>query len=103
MISAPKFVDDHVHLSDEEYKRDTNQIIEEAKDHNVVAMVSNSTDLETSQESLRLAERYPNLVYAALGIHPWNVNTVTETELQRTIELILRAESWQGSSSLSVK
>jgi len=83
-----KFVDAHVHLSDEEYSNCTDEIITEAKNSNVVALVSNSMNLETSIRSLKLTEQYPGTVYAALGIHPWNVNDLTESELQQTLELI---------------
>ncbi len=83
-----KFVDAHVHLSDKEYAGDIDEIIAEAKDANVVALVSNSMDYETSVGSLRLAETYPGMVYAALGIHPWNVKALTEDDLQRMLQLI---------------
>ena len=84
------FVDAHIHLSDDEYSGCIEEIIAEAKNSNVVALVSNSMNLETSIRSLKLAEQYPRMVYVALGIHPWNVNTLTEEELQKTLELILR-------------
>jgi TatD DNase family protein len=83
-----KFVDAHVHLSDKEYAGDIDEIIAEAKDSNVVALVSNSMDYETSVGSLRLAETYPRMVYAALGIHPWNVKALTEDDLQQMLGLI---------------
>jgi len=83
-----KFVDAHIHLSDEEYSGCIEEIMAEAKDSNVVALVSNSMDLETSIRSLKLVEQYSGMVYAALGIHPWNVNALTEEELQQTMELI---------------
>jgi len=83
-----KFVDAHVHLSDKEYAEDIDEIIAEAKDSNVVALVSNSMDYETSVGSLRLAETYPRMVYAALGIHPWNVKALTEDDLQQMSQLI---------------
>ncbi|MBS7636611.1 TatD family hydrolase [Candidatus Bathyarchaeota archaeon] len=85
-----KFVDAHIHLSDEEYTEKVEEIILDAKNSNVVALVSNSMNLETSIKSLELAERYNRMVYAALGIHPWNVNTLTEEELQQTTELIMK-------------
>jgi len=81
------FVDAHIHLSDEEYSECLDEIVTEAKSASVVALVSNSMDLETSIRSLKLAERYP-MVYAALGVHPWNVNALTEDELQKTLELV---------------
>lgn len=83
-----RFVDAHVHLSDEEYAGCVDAVISEGRKANVVAIVSNSVDLKTCRESLRLAEKYSGLVYAALGIHPWNVQTITEEEKQQTISLI---------------
>jgi len=83
-----KFVDAHIHLSDEEYSEHTDEVIAEAKRSNVVALVSNSMNLETSIRSLKLAEQYGGIVYTALGIHPWNVNDLTESELQKTVDLI---------------
>jgi len=83
-----KFVDAHVHLSDEEYAGFIGEIVAEAKNSNVVALVSNSMDLNTCNGSLELAEQYPGMVYAALGIHPQSVNALAEDELQQTLELI---------------
>jgi TatD DNase family protein len=85
-----KFVDAHIHLSDPEYDQKVSEIVEDAKRSNVVAMVSNSMNLQTSLLSLRLAEEYPSLVYAALGIHPWNVKNLAPNELQDTVNLIFQ-------------
>ena len=73
-----RFVDVHIHLSDQEYSSILDKVIEDAKKSNVVALVSNSMDLETSKRSLQLAKDYPGFVFAAVGIHPWNVQTITE-------------------------
>jgi TatD DNase family protein len=83
-----KFVDAHIHLSDAKYSERTQELVAEAKESNVVALVSNSMDLETSINSLKLAERHPGQVYPALGIHPWNVNVLKENELEDTLKLI---------------
>ncbi|MEM3769809.1 MAG: TatD family hydrolase [Candidatus Bathyarchaeia archaeon] len=85
-----KFVDAHIHLSDEEYAEKVEEIIFDARNSNLTALVSNSMNLDTSVKSLELAEHYKGMVYAALGIHPWNVNTLTEEELQQTTELIAK-------------
>jgi TatD DNase family protein len=84
------FVDVHVHLSDQEYSDNISEIITDAKNSDVVALVSNSMDLETSIRSLKLAEQYSGMVYAALGIHPWNVNALADEEFQKTLDLIAR-------------
>jgi TatD DNase family protein len=95
-----KFVDAHIHLSDEEYSECVDEVITEARSSNVVALVSNSMDLETSIRSLKLAEQYSGMVYAALGIHPWNVNALTEEELQQTIELV--SEKRQNEALIAI-
>ncbi|MGQ9623811.1 MAG: TatD family hydrolase [Candidatus Bathycorpusculaceae bacterium] len=84
-----KFVDAHIHLSDEEYIDKIDNLIADARNSNVVALVSNSMNFETCLSSLKLAERFPETVYAALGIHPWNVSALEESELQKTVKLIL--------------
>ncbi len=84
-----RFVDAHVHLSDPEYEPCIDEIVADAKKSNVVAMVSNSMNLQTSLQSITLAEKYPKLVYAALGIHPWNVKELLPNELEQTANLIL--------------
>jgi TatD DNase family protein len=83
-----KLVDAHIHLSDTEYNNHTDELVADAKTSNVTALVSNSMDLQTSIESLKLAENHPGLVYPALGIHPWNVNVLKENELENTLKLI---------------
>ena len=83
-----KLIDAHIHLSDAEYDKITDDLVAEAKSADVVALVSNSMDLETSIGSLKLAEKHPLTVYAALGIHPWNVNVLKENELEETLKLI---------------
>ena len=83
-----KLVDAHIHLSDAEYAKHTDVLMADAKNSGIVALVSNSMDLETSIGSLKLAEKFPGLVYAALGIHPWNVNVLKENELEDTMKLI---------------
>jgi len=83
-----KLIDAHIHLSDAEYSKQLDELVAEAKNANVVALVSNSMDLETSLGSLKIAEKYPSTVYAALGIHPWNVKVLKENELEETLKLI---------------
>lgn len=83
-----KLIDAHVHLSDAEYTGHIEELIADAKIAGVAALVTNSMDLKTSQNDIKLAQQYPGLVYPALGIHPWNVNVLKEDELEETISYI---------------
>jgi TatD DNase family protein len=85
-----RFVDAHIHLADNKYAPNVGEIVEDAKRLNVLALVANSMDLESSCRSLSLTEDYPDHVYAALGIHPWNSKQLKPNEVQNTIDLILR-------------
>lgn len=85
-----KFVDAHIHLSDPEYGSKVGQIIQESKQSNVAALVSNSMDYGSCQRNLKLAEENKGLVYSALGIHPWNVTDLTQKELDETLNFILQ-------------
>ena len=44
-----KLIDAHIHLSDAEYAKHTDELVADAKTAGVVALVSNSMDLETSR------------------------------------------------------
>jgi TatD DNase family protein len=83
-----KFVDAHIHLSDEEYAGGVDEVLAEAENSGVVALVSNSVDLKTCVGTLELARQHSGMVYAALGVHPWNVKNVKEEELHQVMELI---------------
>ncbi len=93
-----KFVDAHIHLSDPEYEGKVKEIIEDAEQSNVVALVSNSMNLRTSLLSLQLAEENPGFVFSALGIHPWNVKTLTPNEVEDTVDLILQHNKHKGKT-----
>ncbi|MEM1539023.1 MAG: TatD family hydrolase [Candidatus Bathyarchaeia archaeon] len=93
MMKPLRYVDVHIHLSDEEYDDNVDEIISEAIKSNVAFLVSNSMDLETSIKSLKLSEKYAGTVYAAVGIHPWNVEALSEDQIQETCQFILKKQS----------
>ena len=88
-----KLVDVNLHLTDAEYTGYIDELIVDAKNVGVTALVTNSMDLKTCQNDVKLAEKHPNLVYPGLGIHPWNVNMLDENELQETIDFIKKQKT----------
>ncbi len=85
-----RFADAHIHLADMDYAENVDTLIKEAKQLGVVALVANSTDLKSSYRGLKLANDYPDQVYVAIGIHPWNTKQLSFNEIQDTVELILK-------------
>lgn len=89
-----KLVDAHIHLSEAEYHGHIEEIINDAQNSGVKALITNSLDLKTCQNDLALSKKYPQLVYPALGIHPWNVNILKENEIEQTIAFIKENKTW---------
>ncbi|MBI4193353.1 MAG: TatD family hydrolase [Candidatus Colwellbacteria bacterium] len=65
----PRLIDTHAHLQFPEYDADRDAVIGRALSANVWH-VNVGTTLETSREAVRLAERFEEGVYAAVGVHP---------------------------------
>ncbi len=67
-------IDTHAHLNFQAYKQDVDKIIRRALDESVRVVVP-STDKTTSKEAVKLANKYKEGVYVAVGLHPvhlWN-------------------------------
>lgn len=65
-------IDTHCHLSSFDYEN-VDEIIQNMDG----IMIASGCSDETNKEVLKLVEKYPN-VYGAIGIHPQDVDTVTE-------------------------
>ena len=65
-----KLVDAHIHLYSDEYQEDIEEIIDEARENQVAAMICVAEDYNTSLETLKINAKY-DIVYPAIGIHPW--------------------------------
>ncbi len=85
MNNAP-IIDTHAHLDMSVYDEDREDMLARATAAGVVDMISVGTDLESSKRAVALSERYPN-VYAAVGIHPHDVNAITMNDID-TLEKI---------------
>ncbi len=72
--------DTHAHYYDEAFDADRDQLLSALPEKGVGLVVCPGCDLESSRQSIALAERYPYL-YAAVGIHPENLEGVTKADL----------------------
>ena len=62
-------IDTHCHLDFPDYNDDRDDVLKAARDAGVTKMVNIGCDLKSSQASVDLADRYPQ-IYAAIGFHP---------------------------------
>lgn len=64
-----QYIDTHIHLNDDRFREDFDQVLERAKGADVGCMITPGTDLQSSRESMILAEKHAE-IYAAVGVHP---------------------------------
>jgi len=71
------FIDTHAHLQMKDFKSDLDNVIKRAKDAGVDYIINSSFDIPSSQDAVRLADKYDNL-YASVGIHPHDAKTLDD-------------------------
>lgn len=74
-------VDTHVHLNDEQYEEDLDEVIRRALDAGVGKMVVVGFDRPTIKRALELADEHP-FIYAVIGWHPVDAVDCTEEDLE---------------------
>ncbi len=65
-------IDTHAHLNFKEFDKDRPQVIERAFEGGVEKIINVGTNLNSSKDSITLAEKYEN-IYAGVSLHPINV------------------------------
>ncbi len=80
-----RLIDTHAHLDEIE---DLHVALREAADVGVVAVVAVGSGYESNQRILEISQQYKNLVYPALGLHPWQLAHMEPPEVERTMHQI---------------
>ena len=83
--------DTHAHLDDEQLYPDIDGMLARAKEAGVGLINTIGCDWRSSLMAVRIAEKYPDQVYAAIGVHPHEAKLVTPEMLEQLVELA-RAE-----------
>lgn len=79
-------IDSHVHLDDEAFEEDREDIIKSLSENGIELVINNSSDLPSSERSVKLANEYKN-IYAAIGAHPHEASSYNDEVEKRLIEL----------------
>lgn len=84
-------VDTHGHVNFQAFKDDADVVLKRALQNNIWVVMP-GTQFSTSQKAIEMAERYPEGVYAAIGLHPIHLaekRRVDEFELQSELPVLL--------------
>ena len=84
-------IDTHAHLYYDQMYNNLDTVLDEATENGVTKIVCIGTDLNTSKQSVEIANKYDN-VYAAVGIHPHDSKDVTKDYLKDLEALALSSK-----------
>ena len=62
-------IDTHAHYDDEAFRDDLEGVLDRQKQNGIAAIIENSSDIPSSQRSVKLAGEW-DFIYAAVGVHP---------------------------------
>jgi TatD DNase family protein len=75
-----RLIDTHAHLDFDDYNQDREEVFKRAQKIGVEKIVNIGADLAGSYRAVELAEKH-DFVYASVGIHPHEADTVNEKSL----------------------
>ncbi|MFW6029340.1 MAG: TatD family hydrolase [Halanaerobiales bacterium] len=83
-----RLIDTHAHLDFEDFDRDRDEVLRRAKKIGVEKIFNIGADLESSRRTVEFAEKYDD-IYAVVGIHPHDADTVNKESLGEIKKLAL--------------
>ncbi|HFE52304.1 MAG TPA: TatD family deoxyribonuclease, partial [Bacteroidetes bacterium] len=82
-----QLVDSHAHLNFDAFDEDREDVLRRAREAGLVALVNVGIDVPTSEASVELAEKYPD-VWATVGVHPHDAKSLDDAGRDRLRELV---------------
>lgn len=84
-----KLIDAHAHLEEIE---ELDKVLMRAYAKGVCGVIAVSSDMDSCRSSLSLAEKWKKpKIFAALGIHPWELTLLSKSEIEDTIRFITQS------------
>jgi TatD DNase family protein len=84
-------VDHHCHLDFEQFAHDRDQLVARARAAGVGVMVTISTRIRRFDETLAIAQAYPN-VFCSVGTHPHNAHEELDISVDEIVDLSAHAK-----------
>ena len=78
----PLLVDSHAHLDGRQFENDIEETIERATANGISHILTIGCDLESSENSIAVAEKYEN-IFAAVGVHPHDATEINNAALAK--------------------
>jgi TatD DNase family protein len=78
-------IDTHAHLDELE---DLESALNKAKEAGIEAIIAVGSNTQSNQKVLEICQRYPDLVYPALGLHPWELGNLDSIQIDHALNFI---------------
>ncbi len=73
--------DSHAHINDERFDEDRDEVIEHLRENSIDLVVNPGADMPSSRSAVELANKV-DFIYSAVGVHPHDVETMTDKDLE---------------------
>ncbi len=81
-------IDTHAHIYLEQFSEDVDKVIQSALDARVSKILLPSIDSSTTERMMKLVEKYPDVCYPMMGLHPCSVKINYERELRHVENML---------------
>ena len=82
------YIDTHAHLNLPHFEGKLEAALDRAAEAGVERIICVGTDLESSRRAVELADEYPDMLRAAVGIHPTAAGNATPQDVSRLEEML---------------
>jgi TatD DNase family protein len=79
-------IDTHAHLNFPDYEKDLDNVIKRSLEKGVNKIICASSNIVDSAKAIEIAQKYPKIVYAAVGIHPHQTDSQEKIPTKKQIE-----------------
>lgn len=88
----------HAHYDDENFDKDRDTLLASLEGHGIGTVINIGASLAGSEDTVKLAGQYP-FIYGAVGVHPGEVEELTEEGIARLHSLCGHEKWWRLARS----
>lgn len=82
------FIETHAHLYEDDYISDLDLVIQRAREKGALKILIPPTGLASTRKAVELCQRFKDICYPMIGLHPEDVGNNYQTELQQLVQML---------------
>lgn len=89
-------IDTHAHLNFPDFEKDLDQVIKGSLEKGVSQIICVSSNLQDSEKTIALTQKYPKIVFATVGIHPHQTDPENNLNISRQLQSLEKLAQKRG-------